>query len=212
MSRLQSIVKTMLPALGNIRDLVLNNCSIAWKEVEVLKESLPKVEELHLMANRLSEITPAPPSSDATYVKGFTSLRLLNLEDNCIHAWDEDIWLSENPVVTPEKGGIPRFVQVACLSKAQILNGSEMQSENAKEVDQHHPRFMELKELHGIDHEGPSTGSAGLQKMSSGLLCKVREINQVEVVSSRGDHHGNGLHGEGEGCSPTSPMGDLHHG
>ncbi|KAK1310746.1 hypothetical protein QJS10_CPA08g00947 [Acorus calamus] len=36
-----------------------------------------------------------------------------------------DIRLSENPIVDPEKGGIPRFVQVARLAKVQILNGSE---------------------------------------------------------------------------------------
>ncbi|KAK1262969.1 hypothetical protein QJS04_geneDACA016270 [Acorus gramineus] len=201
-----------LPSLGNIRVLVLNNCSITWKEVEVLKESLPKVEELHLMANKLSEITPAPPSSDATYVKGFTSLWLLNLEDNRIHSWDEvlklsqlrsleqlhlnknklrrifypayhprpaseddfnsqdqrigpfeklhclllgcneiedlasvdslnsfpslrDIRLSENPVVDPENGGIPRFVQIARLAKAQILNGSEISPRERKESE-----------------------------------------------------------------------------
>ncbi|KAK1311518.1 hypothetical protein QJS10_CPA08g00879 [Acorus calamus] len=34
-------------------------------------------------------------------------------------------WTS-GPVVNPEKGGIPRFVQVACLAKSQILNGSEV--------------------------------------------------------------------------------------
>ncbi|KAK1310170.1 hypothetical protein QJS10_CPA08g00895 [Acorus calamus] len=40
-------------------------------------------------------LRPALPSSDATYVKGFTSLWLLNLEDNCIHAWDEVMKLSQ---------------------------------------------------------------------------------------------------------------------
>ncbi|KAK1263907.1 hypothetical protein QJS04_geneDACA016269 [Acorus gramineus] len=72
------------------------------------------------MAYKLNEISqyvaqPAPPSSDATYeVLKLSQLRRYG-----------DIRLSENPVVDPEKGGIPRFVQVAHLAKAPILNGSE---------------------------------------------------------------------------------------
>nr|XP_019708382.2 tubulin-folding cofactor E isoform X2 [Elaeis guineensis] len=257
-----------LPLLKRIHTLVLNNCGMTWKEVEMLKESLTAVEELHLMANKLRTIMPAPSVPVTAFVQGFDNLRLLNLEDNCIDSWDEilkfsylrsleqlhlnknklkhiyypanhpspgtlddnymqdtsckpfeklqclllghneiedlasidslnsfprlmDIRLSENPIVDLAHGGVPRFVLVARLAKAKILNGSEvsprerkeseiryvrlvmakMQSDDSEEVKQLHPRFAELKALHGIEDEKPSCGISGPQKMASGLLC-----------------------------------------
>ncbi|XP_024020565.1 tubulin-folding cofactor E isoform X1 [Morus notabilis] len=246
-----------LPQLKSIRILVLNYTGVNWAKVEVLKYSLPAIEELHLMGNNISTIDP--PSF--LTVHGFDSLRLLNLEDNCIADWIEilklsqlrsleqlhlnknilnrifypdndmigelsiaselheksdepfqnmrclllgsnnlqdpasidalnsfpklvDIRLSDNPILN-----IPRFVLIARLEKVEILNGSEVsirerkESEiryvrlvmsklqgNLEDIRQLHPRFAELKKIHGIDDEKPSTGVAGPQKMASGLL------------------------------------------
>ncbi|XP_043693544.1 tubulin-folding cofactor E-like [Telopea speciosissima] len=251
-----------LPLLKSIRILVLNSCGITWGQVELLEQSLPAVEELHLMGNNLKEIMP----SSSNFVEGFNSLRLLNLEDNCIATWDEilklselrsleqlhlnknnlnhisypdyvprldlhnglerteqhfqpfenlrclllggnkiedqasvdtlnyfpnlvDIRLSENPIADPGKGGLPRFILIARLAKVEILNGSEVshrerkESEiryvrfvmtkmqgNPEEIKKLHPRFVELKQLHGIDDEKQSVGAAGPQKMAAGLL------------------------------------------
>ncbi|OIT04566.1 PREDICTED: tubulin-folding cofactor E [Nicotiana attenuata] len=80
-----------MPLLNHIKVLVLNHTGISWKQVEMLKDSLPLVEELHLMGNKLREI--APLSSDI--VHGFDYLRLLNLENNFIVAWDEILKLSQ---------------------------------------------------------------------------------------------------------------------
>ncbi|KAJ6801856.1 tubulin-folding cofactor E [Iris pallida] len=102
-----------------------------------------------------------------------------------------DIRLSENPITDSAKGGVPRFVLIARLAKVKILNGSEvsprerkeseiryvrlvmakLQSNNPEEIKQSNPRFAELKALHGIADEKPSTGPAGPQKMGYGLLC-----------------------------------------
>lgn len=38
----------------------------------------------------------------------------------------KDIRLSENPIADPMRGGIPRYVLIARLSKVQIINGSEV--------------------------------------------------------------------------------------
>ena len=38
----------------------------------------------------------------------------------------KDVRLSENPVSDPARGGVPRFVLIARLSKVKILNGSEV--------------------------------------------------------------------------------------
>lgn len=82
-------VMTGLPLLKNIRILVLNNTGIQWAEVEILKLSLPMIEELHLMCNKISAITPKYTSA----VQGFSSLKLLNMEDNCISDWVEIVKL-----------------------------------------------------------------------------------------------------------------------
>lgn len=250
-----------LPLLKSIHILVLNNTGINWTQIEVLKELLPVIEELHLMGNGINAIKTASSS----IVHGFDSLRLLNLEENCIAEWNEivklsqlrsleelhlnknnlnhifypdhdtidklvggdeshdqscipfqnlrclllggnniddlasvdslnsfpkliDIRLSENPIADPGRGGIPRFVLVARLAKVEILNGSEVSTRERKESEiryvrlvmsklhgnpdeiKQHPRFVELKNFHGIEDERSSVGTTGPQKMASGLL------------------------------------------
>ncbi|XP_011036254.1 PREDICTED: tubulin-folding cofactor E isoform X1 [Populus euphratica] len=250
-----------LPLLKNIHILVLNNTGINWTQIEVLKDLLPVIEELHLMGNGINAIKTASSS----IVHGFDSLRLLNLEENCIAEWNEivklsqlrsleelhlnknnlnhifnpdhdtidklvggdeshdqscipfqnlrclllggnniddlasvdslnsfpkliDIRLSENPIADPGRGGIPRFVLVARLAKVEILNGSEVSTRERKESEiryvrlvmsklhgnpdeiKQHPRFVELKNYHGIEDERSSAGTTGPQKMASGLL------------------------------------------
>ncbi|GMI85088.1 PFIFFERLING, TUBULIN-FOLDING COFACTOR E [Hibiscus trionum] len=80
-----------LPLLKGIRVLVLNSTGINWSQVEILEHSLPVIEELHLMGNKISAIKPTSSST----VQGFDSLRLLNLEDNCLTEWNEILKLSQ---------------------------------------------------------------------------------------------------------------------
>ncbi|KAL6498411.1 hypothetical protein OROHE_026679 [Orobanche hederae] len=269
-----------VPQLSNVRILVLNQTGVIWKQVEILKDALPRVEELHLMGNKLSEITP----ESSTVVTGFNSLRFLNLENNSISAWDEIIKLSqlrsleqlflnnnninhiwypacgkldepcngsephekssrpfsslrgiflggnniedlesvdslnsfpnlmklwdgilpnrsvslyfldeirlfENPVADLGKGGVPRFVFIARLAKIAILNASEVSPRERRdseiryvrlvmskfqgspeEIRRLHPRFSELKKIHGLDDERPSTGASAPQNMASRLI------------------------------------------
>ncbi|GAB2299152.1 hypothetical protein Dimus_033224 [Dionaea muscipula] len=241
-----------LSPLRNLSVLVLNYTGIKWIQIESLKDSLVAIKELHLMGNKISEITPT--SSDV--VHGLDSLRVLNLEENCISEWDEilklseltsleqlhlnknilrcvfypsnnpanesldhspfkqlhclllganriedlesvdslnsfprltDVRLSENPVADPGKGGIPRFIFIARLAKIEVLNGSEVTPRERKESeiryvrmvmskssdDQEtakHPRFLELKRLHGIEDERSNNDAFGPKRLSSGLL------------------------------------------
>ncbi|GAB4839529.1 hypothetical protein Ancab_029055 [Ancistrocladus abbreviatus] len=82
---------TCLPHLRNISVLVLNYTGIKWMQIELLKQSLPVIKELHLMGNEMSEIT----STASAVVQGLNSLRLLNLEENCLSEWTEILKLSE---------------------------------------------------------------------------------------------------------------------
>ncbi|KAF7852343.1 hypothetical protein BT93_L0899 [Corymbia citriodora subsp. variegata] len=132
--------------------------------------------------------------------KPFQNLRCLLLGGNCIEDLESldslnyfpklvDIRLSENPITDPAKGGVPRFVLVARLARVEVLNGSEVRarerkeseiryvrlvmsrhSDNPEEMKRLHPRFMELKDFHGIEDERPSVASGGPKKMSSGLI------------------------------------------
>ncbi|KAL1300689.1 tubulin-folding cofactor E isoform X5 [Arachis hypogaea] len=88
-NNLMSPYKSELPPLESIRILVLNNTGADWEQVELLRQSLTAIEELHLIGNNISR----PMSS--SFVQGFNSLRLLNLDDNCIAEWDEVMKLSQ---------------------------------------------------------------------------------------------------------------------
>ncbi|CAN6475515.1 unnamed protein product [Victoria cruziana] len=257
-NRMSHDVSGML-SFRNIHILVLNNCGITWKQVDVLKHSLPTIEELHLMSNGLTRFQAESHTLPCPYMEGFEHLRILNLEDNLIDLWDEimkfsqlksleqlhlcknnlksisypaprpnhdsvhgepfknlfclllgsnkiedlatvdslnhfpnlrDVRLSDNPIADPAKGGFQRFILVARLANVTVLNGSEvnwkerkdaeiryvrlvmanMQLDKQEEIREKHPRFFELKKLHGIDDEKQSSASAGPQKMASGLI------------------------------------------
>ncbi|XWS24697.1 hypothetical protein CRYUN_Cryun27aG0005600 [Craigia yunnanensis] len=58
---------------------------------EILEHLLPVIEELHLMGNNISTIKP----TSSSIVQGFDSLRLLNLEDNCLAEWNEILKVSQ---------------------------------------------------------------------------------------------------------------------
>ncbi|KAJ1414425.1 Ubiquitin-like domain superfamily [Sesbania bispinosa] len=90
-NNLMSRYKSELPLLKSIRVVVLNNTGIDWEQVELLRQALTTIEELHIMGNNISRILPVSSSM----VQGFDSLRLLNLEDNCIAEWNEIMKLSQ---------------------------------------------------------------------------------------------------------------------
>ncbi|KAK2394512.1 tubulin-folding cofactor E [Trifolium repens] len=46
---LMSAYKSELPLLKNIRVLVLNNTGVDWEQVELLRQSLAMIEELHIL-------------------------------------------------------------------------------------------------------------------------------------------------------------------
>ncbi|KAI4296992.1 hypothetical protein L6164_036905 [Bauhinia variegata] len=259
-NNLMSQYSSGFPLLKSIHVLVLSNTGVDWEQVELLEKALPAIEELHLMGNNISRILPMSSSM----VEGFDSLKLLNLDDNCIAEWEEiaklsqlkcleqlylnknclncifypnndmhhelvnytsevtnhklfqnlrclllggnkiedltsvdslnsfpklvEIRLSDNPITDPGRGGIPRFVQIARLAKIEILNGSEVRPRERKDSEiryvrqmisrlhanpeeiKQHPRFLELKNYHGIEDEKPSIKTAGPQTMGSGLL------------------------------------------
>uniref|UniRef100_A0A1D1YDC0 Tubulin-specific chaperone E n=1 Tax=Anthurium amnicola TaxID=1678845 RepID=A0A1D1YDC0_9ARAE len=211
-NKLKTLMSTCSYAQGfdSLRILNLEDNHIdTWDEVLKLSQ-LRRLEQLHLNKNRLKHIfyplySPREdPQNDHDGNRGsmpFENLRCLLLGCNEVEDLASidslnsfpnlmDIRLSENPVADPARGGVPRFVLVARLSKVTMLNGSEvtsrerreseiryvrlvmakLQFDDAEEIKRLHPRFAELKIRHGIEDEKPSTGITGPQKMASGLL------------------------------------------
>ncbi|XP_065880822.1 tubulin-folding cofactor E [Euphorbia lathyris] len=205
---LTSTSASFVQGFESLRVLNLEYNSIAdWNEI--LKLSLLKsLEQLHLTKNCLNHIFYPDAEtmlkllmrSESHEEIPFQSLRCLLLGSNNIEELASidslnsfprlvDVRLSDNPVADTGKGGIPRFVLIARLSKVEILNGSEVSPRerrdseiryvrlvmsklhnNPDEIKELHPRFAELKAFHGIDDERTSLGTSGPQKMASGLI------------------------------------------
>ncbi|KAK4391323.1 Tubulin-folding cofactor E [Sesamum angolense] len=174
---------TVVQGFNSLRLLNLeNNCISAWDEIVKLSQ-LPSLEQLFLNDNNLNHVwypdcgqLDEPDNGYESHKKTFRpfkTLRSLSLAYYSLRMKqtplenDLDIRLSDNPVADLAKGGVPRFVFIARLAKVEILNGSEVGPRERKESE---IRFDELKKIHGIEDERPSTVTSGPQKMASGLI------------------------------------------
>ncbi|WCJ34835.1 Tubulin-folding cofactor E [Euphorbia peplus] len=208
---ISTITSTSAPFVQGFESLrVLNleyNSIAEWNEI--LKLSLLKsLEQLHLNNNSLNRVFyPDAETIHKLFMRSeshkeipFQNLRCLllggnNIEDltsiDSLNSFPRlvDTRLSDNPVADTGRGGIPRFVLIARLSKVEILNGSEVSPrerrdseiryvrlvmsklhDNPDEIKELHPRFAKLKSYHGIDDERTSAGISGPQKMASGFI------------------------------------------
>lgn len=190
-----------LPHLESIRILVLNNIGIDWTQVEILKHSLPAIEELHLMANNISTIKPA--SSFA--VQGFDYLRLLNLDDNCITDWNEILKLSQlrsleqlhlnnnnlNQVFYPDGGmmlellnghesherGHKPFQNLCCL----LLGGNTIKDPASIDALNSFPQLVDVRLS---ENPVADPGQGGIPRfVLVARLAKVKMLNGSEVTS-----------------------------
>ncbi|KAH1208872.1 Tubulin-folding cofactor E [Glycine max] len=107
-NNLMSPYKSELPLLKNIKVVVLNNTGVDWEQVELLRQSLTTIEELHIMANNISRTLylkmfilghlknwPTLSPILVHHATRFPRVMLLNLEDNCIDEWKEIMKLSQ---------------------------------------------------------------------------------------------------------------------
>lgn len=79
-----------LPAspFGSLQEIYLNEMGLDWNTVVRLEPSLPELRELHVRANEIKELelgsSSSSSSSSPSFVKGFSKLRLLDLEYNSL--------------------------------------------------------------------------------------------------------------------------------
>lgn len=186
-------------AFNSLRLLNLeDNCISEWSEVLKLSQ-LPCLEHLYLNKNKLSRIFN-DNESPKKISDPFPSLRCLLLGANnigdlasidALNVFPKlvDIRLSDNPITDLARDGVPRYVLVARLTKVQVLNGSEVRAREKKEseiryvrmvmskfnnkpeeIELLHPRFNELKKLHGLDDEVASAENTRPKNIASGLI------------------------------------------
>eukprot|EP00249_Psilotum_nudum_P006771 c20044_g1_i1 orf=398-2047(-) len=120
----------------NLKTLVLNNCSIAWRQVEILKCSFPLLEELHLCGNDIQkfelEQEDAIVSTSNKFVEGFKFLHLLDLEKNCIEAWEEIMKLSALESLEQLHIGHNNLKQIFYHEQSATSNDAKEQNKNFK--------------------------------------------------------------------------------
>eukprot|EP00850_Spirogloea_muscicola_P017736 SM000155S01665 [mRNA] locus=s155:220096:224917:+ [translate_table: standard] len=76
----------LVPGMAELKILVLNNCNLQWKDVQLLSTSIPRIQELHLCSNLIKDLQ----LDTARGCKlSFPLLRLLDFEGNQIRNWDE---------------------------------------------------------------------------------------------------------------------------
>lgn len=68
--------------------LSLNQTLISWKDVEILANQLPRLQDLQLGGNEISELG---------HITEFKNLVSLNLEDNLIADWNQVAKLGSLP-------------------------------------------------------------------------------------------------------------------
>ncbi|RCI07047.1 hypothetical protein CU098_013582 [Rhizopus stolonifer] len=74
-------------SLHNLKTLALNYTAISWNDIQLLSSSLPKLEDLQLGGNELSELSEI----------NLPYLKCLNLEDNQINDWNQVAKLGSLP-------------------------------------------------------------------------------------------------------------------
>ncbi|KAJ8435560.1 hypothetical protein Cgig2_015415 [Carnegiea gigantea] len=120
--------------------------------------------------------TPDHPQKAAcccTIIGQPRSVELFGIHNsNCLVA---DVRLSGNPVADPGKGGIPRFVLIARLSKVETLNGSEVKPRERKESEIRYVRSV-MSKFHSNQEEvrrcHPRRDSfAGVKLYASDPIC-----------------------------------------
>lgn len=87
---------------GNLKVLALNSCNItAFATVQLLEEFLPKIEELYLACNLLSDCPVYLPfeESSAVAVAGFANLRVLDLCECGLDCWGQVLSLGLLPAL-----------------------------------------------------------------------------------------------------------------
>ncbi|XP_060175609.1 tubulin-folding cofactor E isoform X3 [Lycium barbarum] len=166
-----------MPVLNHIKVVVLNHTGISWKQVEMLKDSLPLVEELHLRGNKLRRITD------------------IRLSENPI--------ADPGRGGVPRFVLIARLAKVEILNGSQVSPRERKESEiryvrlvmskchdNPEETKKLHPRFAELKTFHGIEDEKAASGATGPQKMSLSLIsitlkCVAASIGEKAPLTKK---------------------------
>ncbi|GBC01469.1 hypothetical protein RclHR1_00420031 [Rhizophagus clarus] len=145
-------------AFKNLKSLSLNYTRISWKQIELLEPNFPSLENLQLGFNniKLSEDineNDKETLKSANKIKGFTKLKIINLESNLISSFDEIARFSESQsleILIVNNNAIDRIYypneNSNAFPKLRFLNIRENKIGDWKSVDELN-KFPSLHEL-----------------------------------------------------------------
>ncbi|KAL5157887.1 Tubulin-folding cofactor E [Glycine soja] len=187
-NNLMSPYKSELPLLKNIKVVVLNNTGVDWEQVELLRQSLTTIEELHIMANNISRTLylkmfilghlknwPTLSPILVHHATRFPRVMLLNLEDNCIDEWKEIMKLSQLRCL--EK----LYLNRNCLSSLFYPDNANNNIGDLASVDSLN-LFPNLVDIRLSDNPITDSGRGGVPRfVLIARLAKVQILNGSEV-------------------------------
>ncbi|XP_024534249.1 tubulin-folding cofactor E [Selaginella moellendorffii] len=214
------LLQTSGEAVEGFEELrVLNlegNSLESWDEMMKLS-SLRSLKTLNVSGNAITKVSYPENIKDQW---PFLQLSCLLLGKNQLADWESvdaldkfpnltEVRLSENPIADTSKGGAPRYVLVARLSKITVLNGSEVKPRERKDseiryvrhvlntmtpgedIRRSHPRFEQLKKQYDISEESvPQAGSQSSQNMAASLItitikCVAASLGEIAPVTRK---------------------------
>ncbi|EFJ23244.1 hypothetical protein SELMODRAFT_175129 [Selaginella moellendorffii] len=215
------LLQTSGEAVEGFEELrVLNlegNSLESWDEMMKLS-SLRSLKTLNVSGNAITKVSYPENIKDQW---PFLQLSCLLLGKNQLADWESvdaldkfpnltEVRLSENPIADTSKGGAPRYVLVARLSKITVLNGSEVKQyltaqgvycryvrhvlntmTPGEDIRRSHPRQAQLKKQYDISEESvPQAGSQSSQNMAASLItitikCVAASLGEIAPVTRK---------------------------
>ncbi|EXX52298.1 uncharacterized protein OCT59_005737 [Rhizophagus irregularis] len=179
-------------AFANLKSLSLNYTKVSWKQIELLEPNFPSLENLQLGFNniKLSEDIDENDKEtlkNASKIKGFTKLKIINLESNLISSFDEIARFSELPsleILFVNNNAIDRIYYPSengdAFSKLRYLNISENKIDDWKSVDELN-KFPSLHELR--IKKNPFIKDTNKEKMEEAHISIIGRIKGLTTLN-----------------------------
>ncbi|RIA87419.1 hypothetical protein C1645_286960 [Glomus cerebriforme] len=178
----------------NLKSLSLNYTRISWKQIELLEPNFPSLENLQLGFNNIKLSEDFNENNKDTLkndkIKGFSKLKIINLESNIISNFDEIIRFSDLPsleILFVMNNAIDRIYYPSengdAFPKLRYLNISENKIGDWKSIDELN-KFLSLRELK--IKKNPFLESEKLDEAHVSIIGRIKGLTMLNgsIVSS----------------------------
>eukprot|EP00842_Homolaphlyctis_polyrhiza_P001023 jgi/Hompol1/1921/HPOL_002842-RA len=197
---IQALNGELTAAFCRIARLAITSCLLTWRDIETIQSWFSTLEELHVGFNGISHLAPVM-DAPLSFVSGFDHLSTLNLENNALASWAEDLRLNRNPITSKVDRSNVFYVFVGRIGHISRFNGSPISPRDRSNselfylsecsvarVTTHtdpahfaadHPRYAQLCAIHGE----PDAVPVGV--VSNALKDRLVKIVAVHPESQR---------------------------